>query len=235
MVSFDAPGSAFRALSATDPVPLSLTLKSGKKLCNIHHVILCTGYHLTVPFLPHLHADASPADQAGGEVLVTDGTMFHNLHKDMFYIPDPSLAFVGVPFFTATFTLFEFQAMVVAKVFAGLAQLPSEQAMRSEYEERVGRKGLGKGFHSLKDREEEYVGELLGWVNGDLEDKGLKRLGGHTQRWRKARAEMVERVRALFAAPKGPEREIEVVCQSLAGGERSVGRGVEGVLVQAAA
>jgi hypothetical protein len=68
-----------------------------------------------------------------------------------------------------------------------------------------------------------------------LEDKGLKRLGGHTQRWRKARAEMVERVRALFAAPKGPEREIEVVCQSLAGGERSVGRGVEGVLVQAAA
>ena len=119
--------------------------------------------------------------------------MFHNLHRDIFYIPDPSLAFVGVPFFTATFTLFEFQAMIVAKVLAGLAHLPSERSMREEYEKRIEEKGLGKAFHSLRDREEEYVGELLGWVNSDLEGKGLGRLEGHTARWREARGEMVER------------------------------------------
>ncbi|KAF1363703.1 FAD/NAD(P)-binding domain-containing protein [Lizonia empirigonia] len=157
VASFELPTSSPAALSPADPIPLSLTLKSGAKLCAIHHVILCTGYHLTLPFLPSLHADDVAARNADEHVLVTDGTMFHNLHRDIFYIPDPTLAFVGVPFFTATFTLFEFQAMVVARVFAGAAVLPSEADMRAEYGERVRVKGWGKGFHSLRDREEDGV------------------------------------------------------------------------------
>lgn len=230
VVSFSVPPSSSKpppALAATDPIPLSLTLSSGQQLCKIDHIILCTGYHLTLPFLPHLHSDFTPAEHASGEVLVTDGTMFHNLHRDIFYIPDPSLAFVGVPFFTATFTLFEFQAMVVAKVFAGLAHLPSESSMRGEYGERVRVKGTGKGFHSLKDREEEYVGGLLGWVNGELEAKGRGVLEGYTERWRGARGEMVERVRKLLAVERGVGRGVEVFC--LGGGEG------EGGLVRAAA
>ncbi|KAJ8108184.1 hypothetical protein OPT61_g8352 [Boeremia exigua] len=158
--------------------------------------------------------------------------MFHNLHKDIFYIPDPSLAFVGVPFFTATFTLFDFQAMVVAKVFGGAAELPSEAGMRAEYRNRVRAKGLGKAFHSLRDREVEYVDELLGWVNRDLEKRGKGRLEGHSARWKEAREKQVQRVKALFAAPNGPERVIEVTCQSVGGGE---GVRVEGTLVQAVA
>ena len=230
VISFEAPRSEnSRTLSPTDPIPLSLTLSTGRQLCKIDHVILCTGYHLTLPFLPHLHSDATPAEKASSEVLVTDGTMFHNLHRDIFYIPDPSLAFVGVPFFTATFTLFEFQAMVVAKVFAGHARLPGEEDMRGEYEERVRVKGTGKGFHSLRDREEEYVGGLLGWVNGELEGKGSGRLEGHTERWREARGEMVERVRKLFAVERGEVRGVEVLCQGFGEGE------LGGVLVRAAA
>ena len=34
----------------------------------------------------------------------------HNLHKDIWYIPDPTLAFVGVPYHVATFSLFEFKS-----------------------------------------------------------------------------------------------------------------------------
>ena len=205
VVSFSLPPNTKppNTLSPTDPIPLTLTLSTGRQLCKIHHVILCTGYHLTLPFLPHLHSDRTPAEEASSDVLVTDGTMFHNLHKDIFYIPDPSLAFVGVPFFTATFTLFEFQAMVVAKVFAGLARLPDEEDMRGEYGERVRVRGTGKGFHSLRDKEEEYVGGLLGWVNGEVEGKGRGALEGHTQRWREARGEMVERVRKLFEVGRG--------------------------------
>lgn len=198
-------------------------------------MILCTGYHLTLPFLPEHHADCVPAEHADDKVLVTDGTMFHNLHRDIFYISDPSLAFVGVPFFTATFTLFEFQAMVVAKVVAGLAELPGEGEMRREYAERVREKGVGKGFHSLRDREVEYVDGLLGWVNADLEKKGKGRLEGHTRKWRVAREVMTERIRKLFAVPAGPERKVQVTCQSV--GVVEVGRGIESeaTLVQAAA
>ncbi len=157
--------------------------------------------------------------------------MFHNLHRDIFYIPDPSLAFVGVPFFTATFTLFEFQAMVVAKVLGGAAELPSQERMRAEYEQRVRTKGLGKAFHSLRDKEVEYVDELLGWVNGDLEKKGVGRLEGHTEKWRIAREAQVQRVKALFAAPRGPEKAIEVSCQHVGLYEGRLGEGSLGQAV----
>jgi hypothetical protein len=199
-------------LSSSDPIPATVTLKSGQKLCDIHHVILCTGYHLTLPFLPHLHSDGTPVEQANEETLVTDGTQFHNLHKDIFYIEDPSLAFVGVPFFTATFTLFEFQAIVVAKVFSRQARLPSKEAMRIEYNERLRTKGYGKSFHSLRDREAEYVEELLAWVNHDLKEGGKGVVNGHTERWHVAKEAQVQRIKALFAAPSY-ERSFEISCR----------------------
>jgi hypothetical protein len=142
---------------------------------------------------------------------VTDGTQFHNLHKDIFFINDPTLAFVGVPFFTATFTLFEFQAMVVAKVLSGQAKLPSKDAMRLEYNVRVETKGYGKAFHSLRDQEASYVKELIAWVNSDLEKAGKERLRGHSDKWHSAKAEQMERMKAFFANP-GIERRLEATC-----------------------
>ena len=167
---------------------------------------------MTLPFLPHLHADETPVHAANDTVLVTDGSQFHNLHKDIFYINDPTLTFVGVPFFTATFTLFEFQAMVVAKVLSGQAKLPSTQVMREEYEERVKAKGYGKAFHSLKDKEAEYVDELLDWVNGDLAEIGGEKIPGHTEIWHAARAEQMQRMKAMFAAPPGLQKALVAAC-----------------------
>ena len=212
VVSYDVPGADEpTSLDASEPIPATVTLKSGAKICDIHNVILCTGYHLTLPFLPHLHSDETPVDKADEMLLVTDGTQFHNLHKDIFYLHDPTLIFIGVPFFTATFTLFEFQAMVVAKVLSGQAKLPSKEAMRSEYNDRVKTKGYGKAFHSLRDQEAEYVNELIAWVNSDLEEAGTRRLDGHTDKWHAAKAEQLERMKALFAAP-AIERRVEVTC-----------------------
>jgi hypothetical protein len=207
----DTPSNENILLNPSEPIPATITLKSGQKLCDIYCVILCTGYHLTLPFLSHLHSDNTPVEQADTEVLVTDGSQFHNLHKDIFYINDPSLAFVGIPFFTATFTLFEFQAMVVAKVFSGHVKLPSVEAIRAEYGERVAAKGYGKAFHSLRDREVEYVNELLAWVNKDLQSSGRRKLHGHSEQWHAAKADQVQRIKALFAAPY-TERKLEVMC-----------------------
>ncbi|KAL5117429.1 hypothetical protein ACEQ8H_004594 [Pleosporales sp. CAS-2024a] len=200
--------------SSEAAIPGTVTLKNGQTLCDIHHVILCTGYHMTLPFLQPLHADSTvPADLADEKVLVTDGTQFHNLHKDMFYMSDPSLAFVGVPFFTATFSLCEFQAMVVAKVFAGQAELPSEHLMRAEYKQRVASKGHGKPFHSLRHAEEDYVQELLAWVNHHLDMSGRTRLVGHTEQWHTAKAAQVQRMRHLLqSAASSPEKSFLISC-----------------------
>ncbi|KAI8933089.1 hypothetical protein NX059_009732 [Plenodomus lindquistii] len=213
VVSYNAaPSDASPLTDPSTPIPASVTLKSGEKICDIHHVILCTGYTLTLPFLSHLHADDTPVDRADEKVLVTDGSQFHNLHKDIFYIPDPTLCFVGVPFFTATFTLFEFQAMVVAKFLSGQAKLPPTEAMREEYKEKVRTKGYGKAFHSLREREIEYVDELLAWVNGNLAEIGEERLQGHTEVFRVAKAEQVERMKAMYAQGAGPVKQLLVTC-----------------------
>ena len=212
VVAYDACGvDESKPLSSSEPIPATVTLKSGEKLCNIHYVILCTGYHITLPFLPQFHSDTTPVDKADDTLLVTDGTQFHNLHKDIFYINDPSLVFVGVPFFTATFTLFEFQAMVVAKVLSAQAKLPSTEDMRYEYNERLRAKGHGKALHSLKNQETHYVNELIAWVNSDLERAGRNRINGHTDRWHTARADFLERAEALYGGNR-VEKRLEVTC-----------------------
>lgn len=180
------------------PLPLKVHLKSGQELCGLDQVIICTGYQFTLPFLPSYHDDSLSPEEANETILITDGTQAHNLHKDIFYIPDPTLAFVGVPFYTATFTLFEFQAITIANVFSGNAETPPESNMRQEYNDRLSRKGAGKRFHSLKDIEEDYVKELLDWINGPRVEKGLSPIEGHTGTWHKAKEAQRERLKAFF-------------------------------------
>ncbi|KAL4810683.1 hypothetical protein BDV18DRAFT_155295 [Aspergillus unguis] len=188
-------------------LPLKVHLKSGQVLCNLDTIILCTGYQFTLPFLPEYHNDGASPAEADDRVLVTDGTQAHNLHKDIFYIPDPTLAFVGVPFYTATFTLFEFQAIVVTNVWSGLARLPAEKSMREEYNDKIHTKGVGKRFHSLKDVEEDYVTDLLGWINRERTEKGLAEIEGHTETWHEAKAAQRERIRTLFASDSTDRRD----------------------------
>ena len=176
-------------LSHSEPIPYKVILRDKRVLTDIHRVIVCTGYHISLPFLSDYHSDGTPASQASDTILVTDGTQLHNLHKDIFYIPDPTLTFIGVPYFSATFTLFEFQAVALAAVLSGKAHLPSQEEMRNEYRERLQKKGSGKFFHSLRGEEIKYVKTLVEWVNRDGQKLGFKPVEGHTAAWHTANAD----------------------------------------------
>ncbi|KAK0670669.1 hypothetical protein QBC41DRAFT_363896 [Cercophora samala] len=182
----------------------TINLKDGQVLDNIHHVIIATGYITSYPFLPHLHSDTAPVTESGEHLVVTsDGNMAHNLHKDIFYIPDPTLAFVGVPYHVVTFSLFDFQAQAVARVFAGRAKLPSQRLMRDEYGRKLREKGLGRGFHSLHQEGKEvlYVRELVEWVNeGYADGEGWSdgRMKGHSEEWLAGYYKLKATTRGLF-------------------------------------
>jgi ACS family pantothenate transporter-like MFS transporter len=199
--SYDLPsGSSSTYLGDTEPIPSTVTLANGEILRNIDRVVLATGYHCSFPFLPQLHRDDLSPETATDTVLVTDGTQMHNLHLDIFYIPDPSLAFVGVPYFTATFSLFDFQAIALARIFAGKAELPREEEMRAEYRERVKAKGHGKAFHSLLGQGKEigYVDSLVEIVNAGVDGKGVpeeEKMTGHSRKWLAGRKIFEERAR----------------------------------------
>ena len=87
--------------------------------------------------------------------------------------------------------------MAVAAVLSGKATLPRTEEMRSEYRDRLQRKGTGKMFHSLKDREVEYVNELVDWINEDGKRVGAQLVEGHTVAWHGANAERLEKMRKM--------------------------------------
>jgi hypothetical protein len=182
------------------PAPGVVVLEDGRVL-EVDHVICATGYHRSYPFLAHLHSDSVPNAEASEELLVaSEGDMAHNLHRDIFYINDPTLAFVGVPYYVATFSLFDFQAQAVARVFAGKSQLPTREEMRREYMKRVEEKGPGRGFNSLHAQGQEvaYVQELVDWVNSSSTVPGEPPMVPHSEEWKRGFDELKAKATALF-------------------------------------
>lgn len=172
-------------LTPEEPIPGKAVFKDGTVLEDVHAVIVATGYLTTYPFLKGLQSSTMDREHADDEIVITsDGSMVHNLHKDIFYIPDPTLAFVGVPFHCSTFSLFDFQGEVIARTLAGLATLPSEEVMRQEYKKRKADRGLGRLFHSLLHDEVTYMDEILDWVNSGVGKGDRGPMSGVDAAWR---------------------------------------------------
>ena len=205
-----------QATDNLDPPTPPLSPADTIVLRDVHHVILCTGYMISYPFLPQYHSvelqpsvpslPSSLSEYAALEqnaLTTRDGTMVHNLYLDTFFIPNPSLAFVGTPYHIATFSLFDFQAQAVARAFAGFAKLPSAAMMRSMYECKVREKGLGRDFHSLRreGEEEGFVKELVQWANTErarlAADAKVGEMEGHTEEWYAADQERRSKLRWL--------------------------------------
>lgn len=180
-------------------IPVSVKLVDGSVLDGFHRLILATGYITSYPFLPDKHADQKSKKEADAEVIVTkEGDMNHNLFKDIFYIEDPSLAFIGVPYHISTFSLYDHQAQAMARIFAGKSTLPDKASMRIEYKAKVTSKGLGREFHSLRKTgaEMEYVQELVDLINEKATCDTFP-MTGHTREWlaahRLQRVQLAER------------------------------------------
>ncbi|KAI4863657.1 FAD/NAD(P)-binding domain-containing protein [Hypoxylon rubiginosum] len=177
-------------------IPGKVLLEDGKVLEGIDRVIIATGYITSYPFLGELEQPLVPWQDADEKVVVTsDGYITHNLHKDVFYIPDPSLAFIGVSHLVSTFSLFDFQAQVAAKVFAGQAHLPPQSVMKQEHKERKARFEPGERFHSMFGAEDAYIEKVLNWVNGDLVKAGLPPLPGMDEEWHSGYTVFKERLK----------------------------------------
>lgn len=195
VAAFQFPVDHDDTLSHDEPLPMSVHLVTGKRLDGIHAIVLCTGYQITLPYMQDYHADDTPLEEADDRTLVTDGSQVHNLHKDIFYMPDPTLAFVGLPYYTFTFSVFDFQAITVAQVMSGMVELPSREQMREEYDAKVKEVGLGRAFHSVHNKEEGYVSDLLAWVNTSRTTRGLDPLSGFGPKWYAAKEAFRQRVR----------------------------------------
>ncbi|KAI0199548.1 hypothetical protein F4808DRAFT_432005 [Astrocystis sublimbata] len=165
-------------------IPGRVLLEDRTTLESIDFVVVATGYITSYPFLGDLEQPLVAWEDADETTLITaDGYTTHNLHKDIFFIPDPTLAFIGVSHLVSTFSLFDFQARVMAKVLAGRVRLPDESVMKAEHRERKARFQPGDKFHVLLWGEQAYITEVLTWVNANLTRAGSAPVEGMDAKW----------------------------------------------------
>lgn len=122
---------------------------------NVDLFLPCTGYEFHFPFLDQ---------NVFGGLVTSQGRLVTNLYKHMFYIPEPSLCFIGVPLTVAPFPLIYQQCAFAARVLAGQKELPSKQIMydelSGEHELHARRGGTVRYFHKFEMRQFKYLDEL---------------------------------------------------------------------------
>lgn len=89
---------------------------------NFTHIIFCTGYSLTIPFLS---ADCN---------LQVHDNLVYPLYKHCINIYHPTMCFIGLPIYAYPIQLFDLQMRFVMQYYSGKLQLPSTQDMLADTE-----------------------------------------------------------------------------------------------------
>lgn len=149
----------------------SIKTVSGKVYSGFDKIIFCTGYLYNVPFLK--------CYLEGEHAVIGNGSHICNLYKQMFYVYDPTLVFVGLAKMIIPMPFAESQGAYIARVLSKRLALPSEKEMAEEYSLEVALKGDGKEFHNMKfPAEVEYCKDL----QREIDAKGLQE-GFQAERW----------------------------------------------------
>lgn len=163
----------------------AVRLADGRVEEDVDAILFATGYFYSFPFLSSLESK-----------LISTGERVHSTYQHLFYIDDPTIAFIGLPLKIVPFRLDEAQAAVVARLWAGRLELPSTKEMRRWEEGVIAERGAGKAFHDLSfSKEFEYHDELL-----DLATRAIGRGGKVPIRWSAKERWARERIPAIKRA-----------------------------------
>lgn len=136
---------------------------------DVDAILFATGYYYSFPFL------SSSLESK----LISTGERVQHLYKHLFYIDDPTIAFIGLPAKIIPFRTVEGQGAVVARVWADRLDLPSTLDMSRWEEDVVAEHGVGRSFHVLSfPKDIDYHNELVDWAT-----RATGRGGKMSMRW----------------------------------------------------
>ncbi|KAG2186101.1 hypothetical protein INT43_002539 [Umbelopsis isabellina] len=130
--------------------------EDGTELSDVDVIVFATGYLFNLPFL----------SRDLGSQLITDGQIVHNLYQQLFYINNPTLAFIGIPIRVVPFPLSQVQSKVVARCWSGKAPLPSKKDMEQWYKLQPEHVRPRDGFVFRSQKEIKYIERLGMWAEG---------------------------------------------------------------------
>ncbi|ORY26025.1 hypothetical protein BCR39DRAFT_470728 [Naematelia encephala] len=154
-----------------------IELLDGTIITDIDQIIFGTGYRYAFPFLSQYHNTSSSRD-GEDHPIVTDGFYVENLHLDVFYIDQPTIAFQGQNVGIQTFVYGKYVGQAIASVWSGRAHIPSKATMRQIFSDVVERRGgLKKGFQWLNGQENDRMLQyFVAWLNQAALESGGKLL-----------------------------------------------------------
>ncbi|KAL4783710.1 putative dimethylaniline monooxygenase [Aspergillus varians] len=132
-------------ISSFDAETGAITFADGSVAHDVDVILFATGYDFSFPFLPQL---GSVKQRIPG------------LYQHIFNIDNPTLAFVGMVTGGFGIRIFEWQAVVAARVLAGRSPLPTDEEMKKWEKDRLEERGEGGPFWALSPDFERYFEEL---------------------------------------------------------------------------
>ncbi|RFU81295.1 dimethylaniline monooxygenase [Trichoderma arundinaceum] len=145
-------------------------LVDGNSIANVDYIIFCTGYSWSLPFLP--------------DVPIRNNRV-PDLYQHVVWKKDPTLLFVGAVAAGLTFKVFEWQAVLAARVLAGRARLPPVEEMRRWEDERIKLRGDGVKFTLIFPDFEDYF-ETVRRLAGEGEAGKGRKLPPFQREWVRA-------------------------------------------------
>ncbi|KAF9240424.1 hypothetical protein BU15DRAFT_45765 [Melanogaster broomeanus] len=177
---------SFLPIAEGTPIQSGLIeLVNGTIISGIDSVIFATGFRYSMPFLPQYYDGALYTPHEGSVATVSpflalDGSHLRDLHLDLFYIRDPTLAFLGINLGTQPFSYSDYICLALAKVWSNTAKLPSSQTMWKMHDELVeDRGGYSKNLQFLgPERSTDNIRYFMGWLNEAAVKYGGKQIDG---------------------------------------------------------
>ncbi|KAF2405164.1 flavin-containing monooxygenase [Trichodelitschia bisporula] len=129
----------------------------------VDHVLFCTGYLYSMPFLDKLKPPP-----------ISDGLRVKHTCLHLIYTPAPTLAFLALPQKVIPFPLSEAQAAVLARLYSGRLSLPSVEELESWEAAHIAQSSNGRSFHRLNfPKDAQYINMLYDWAASAEPREGL--------------------------------------------------------------
>ncbi|KAI3199141.1 hypothetical protein DTO012A9_1606 [Penicillium roqueforti] len=180
---------------------------NGHEERDVDHIVFCTGYHFSIPFLSSLQPS-----------IVTDGVRPHHLYQHVFYSKEPTLALIGFPQRIVPFPFGQAQGAWVARVLAGRLSLPSEAEMERWIGDWVVTRGEGRGFNTLAfPLDADYINSLYELSSHAARKDGLENDGrgkrppfwGEKEKWTRERFPLIKQASQVLGSRRGEIKALE--------------------------
>ncbi|KAJ4983890.1 dimethylaniline monooxygenase (n-oxide forming) [Stagonosporopsis vannaccii] len=140
----------------------------GSHVKDVDEIIFGTGYSWSLPFLPNVKVQNNRVP---------------GLYQHVVYQADPTLLFVGAVGAGLTFKIFEWQAVLAARLLAGRASLPPLEEQQRWERDRIAKKGDGPGFTLVFPDFEEYFETVRKLAGEPAPSQPGRRLPPYDKRW----------------------------------------------------